>query len=33
VCSLITARFPIERALETLSPHAGGTKNVVQVSA
>jgi threonine dehydrogenase-like Zn-dependent dehydrogenase len=30
--SMITARFPIERALEPLSSHASGVKNVVEVS-
>ena len=33
VRSLITARFPIERALEPLSNNAGGIKNVVQVAS
>ena len=33
VRSLITARFPLERALEPLAVHAGGIKNVVTVSA
>lgn len=30
---LITARFPIERALDPLSSHAGGIKNVVEVAS
>jgi threonine dehydrogenase-like Zn-dependent dehydrogenase len=30
---LITARFPIDRALDPLSSHAGGIKNVVQVAS
>ena len=31
--SLITARFPIDRALEPLSTHAGGIKNVITVAS
>ncbi len=33
VRSLITARFPIERALEPLASGAGGIKNVIQVAS
>jgi len=33
VRSLITARYPIEQALQPLSNHAGGIKNVVQVAS
>jgi threonine dehydrogenase-like Zn-dependent dehydrogenase len=33
VRSLITARFPIERATQALEPGAGGIKNVIAVSA
>ena len=33
VTKLITARFPINRALDTLSSHAGGIKNVVQIAS
>jgi len=31
--SLITARFPLSRACEPLSDHAGGIKNVVQIAS
>ena len=31
--SVITARFPLERALEPLTGHGGGVKNVIQVAS
>jgi len=30
---LIMARFPIDRALDPLSSHAGGIKNIVEVAS
>lgn len=33
VRSLITSRFPIDRALEPLSGHGGGVKNVIQIAS
>jgi len=33
VRSLITARYPIEKALDPLSEHAGGIKNVIAVGS